>query len=183
MKNKKLLDFLNNFENYIAAVLFMFVCVLLMTQVVTRYVFNHAITWAEEVATMLFVPMIYCGVSGAVTHRKHISIDAVQSVVPFKVKKALCLFSDAVFLCFCFAVQKPFYNVIVSIQNSVYPLTQLQKKFIYWTIPILLLLTAVRIVQDMIRLWKEDEENLGKTKPTIDLDACEREARERGLIK
>lgn len=183
MKKKTVIEVLNNFENYVAAVLFMVVCILLTTQVITRYCFNHAITWAEEVATMLFVPMIYCGVSGAVTHRKHINIDIVQTLAPFKVSKALRIFSDVVFIAFCFAIQGPFHRVILTLQDSVFPLTQFQKKYFYWMVPILLMLTAIRLVQDIVRLWKEDKENLGKKKPTIDLDACEQEARERGLIK
>ena len=48
-------------------------------------------------------------------------------------------------------------------------------KIAYWPVPILLCLITIRIIQNIIRLWKEDEENLGKSVPTIDLDAAERD--------
>ena len=33
----------------------------------------------------------------------------------------------------------------------------------------------IRLIQDTIKLAKESEENLGVSKPSMDLDACERE--------
>lgn len=166
---------LNQFESYIGAVLFIAICVLMLVQVISRYLLGNAITWAEELATVMFVPMIYCGFASAVTNRKHISIEAVQFFVPFKIRKAMKIASEAVFLFFCLYMQGPLFKVVRNLGNSVTDLLKLPKKYIYIEIPILLLLVAVRIVQDIIRLWHEDESNLGKTKPTIDLEACERE--------
>lgn len=31
----------------------------------------------------------------------------------------------------------------------------------------------IRLVQDTLRLYKEDKSNLGASKPAMDLDACE----------
>lgn len=170
---------LNQFESYIAAFLFIFICVLMFLQVISRYVFKHAFTWAEELSTLAFVPMIYCGFASAVTNRKHITVEAVQFFVPFKVRKALKIISEFVFLFFCIYMQAPLYRVVDNLGNSVTDLLRIPKKYIYIEIPILLLLVAIRIIQNIIRLWHEDESNLGKSKPTIDLDACEREAAER----
>lgn len=166
---------LNQFESYIGAFLFLAICVLMLIQVISRYLLGRAITWAEELSTLMFVPMIYCGFASAVTNRKHISIEAVQFFVPFKVRKAMKIASEVVFLFFCLYMQGPLFKVVRNLGNSVTDLLKLPKKYIYIEIPILLLLVAVRIVQDIIRLWHEDESNLGKTKPTIDLEACERE--------
>lgn len=166
---------LNHFESYIGAVLFIAICVLMTVQVISRYLLGHAITWAEELATLMFVPMIYCGYAAAVTNRKHISIEAVQFFMPFKIRKGMKIASEIVFLFFCIYMQGPLFKVISNLGNSVTDLLRIPKKYIYVQIPILLLLVAIRIVQDIIRLWHEDESNLGKTKPTIDLEACEQE--------
>lgn len=170
---------LNNFEAYICAFLFIAICVLMFIQVVTRYIFGHAITWAEELATLMFVPMIYCGFASAVTERKHISVEAIQFFVPFKVRRIMKIASELVFFFFCLYMQKPLFKVIENLGNSVTDLLRIPKKYIYLEIPILLLLVAVRLVQDIIRMMHEDESNLGKTKPSVDLDACEREYLER----
>jgi len=174
---------LNNFESYVGALLFIFVCALMFTQVISRYFFNHAITWAEELATLLFVPMVYCGYASAVTNRKHISVEAIQYFVPFKVRKIMKIASDVVFLFFCIYMQFPLSRVISNLGNSTTDLLQFRKKYIYITIPILLILVAIRLVQDILKLIKEDESTLGKTKPTIDLEACEEEYKDRQRAK
>lgn len=170
---------LNEFESYIGAFLFIGICILMSVQILSRYVAGHAITWAEELATLMFVPMIYCGFAAAVTHRKHISIEAVQYFVPFKVRKVMKIASSIVFLFFCIYMQGPLYRVIENLGNSVTDLLRIPKKYIYIEIPVILLLVAVRLIQDILRMWKEDESNLGKKKPDIDLDACEEEYRRR----
>ena len=185
MKEKKIAwkDVLNNFEMYIAAILFAVIAVLLFVQVFSRYVLNHSFAWTEEMATLLFVPMIYCGISSAVTKRKHVNIEIVQEFVPFRIRKLLMILSNIIFLVFCIYIQFPLYRVIENLGTSVTDLLRIRKTYIYIWIPFLLLLTAVRIIQEIIRLWKEDETNLGYSKPAIDLDACEEEARRKGLIK
>ena len=70
----------NQFELYAAAVLFAVIGVLLTIQVFSRYILNHSFSWAEELATLLFVPMIYCGIASAVTKRKHVSVEIVQQI-------------------------------------------------------------------------------------------------------
>jgi len=175
MKKKGWKYILNEFESYLGAYLFIAICVLMTIQVISRYLLGHAITWAEELATLMFVPMIYCGFASAVTHRKHISIEAIQFFVPYKVRKVMMIASQIVFLFFCIYMQAPLYKVISNLGDSVTDLLRIPKKYIYIEIPVILLLVAIRIVQDIIRLWHEDESNLGQKKPTVDLDACERE--------
>ena len=69
--------FLNEFEIYLGTIVFLVLTALLTIQVISRYVFNSAITWAEELAVIMFVWLIYLGVAGAVTNRKHLKIDAL----------------------------------------------------------------------------------------------------------
>ena len=167
--------YLNNFEAYIAAALFIIICALMFIQVVTRYVFNHAITWTEEMASMLFVVLIYCAIASAVTHRKHIYIGVVLGAVPFKVRKAMMIAGNVFFGAFCVYIIPPFMKVISVLGASKTVLLGVPLKIAYWPVPILLVLITIRIIQNILRLWKEDEENLGKSVPTIDLDAAERD--------
>ena len=175
-------EILKNFETYIAAILFAIIAVLLTVQVFSRYVLNHSFAWTEELATLLFVPMIYCGIASAVTKRKHVSIEIVQQLVPFKVRKVLMILSQIIFLVFCVYIQFPLYKVISNLGDSVTDLLRIPKKTIYIWIPLLLILVGIGVIQDIICLWHEDKDNLGHSEPTIDLDACEEEARRRGLI-
>ena len=175
MKNKGLLYWLNNFESYISCGCFLTITGLLTIQVVSRYIFGHAITWTEEISTILFVVMIYTAIAAAVTERKHIRIEALISAMPFKIRRIMLIVSNLIFIVFCIIFQPAMFKIIDELGSSVYPLSRVPKAPVYAIMPACLLLTAVRIIQDILRLLKENEDNLGNAEAAIDLDAMERE--------
>ena len=54
----------------------------------------------EEFATIMFVWMIYLAISAAVTYRKHLRIDFLLDMMPFKVKKVMLIISNVIFALF-----------------------------------------------------------------------------------
>lgn len=171
----KILYILNNFEAYIAALSFGIVMVLLSIQVVSRYVFSKSITWTEELATVLYVLMIYCAISASVTKRKHLRIELIYDLVSYKARKAIMILGDIIFLFFCIYVQFPLWKWVNTLGFGETSLLRIPKSLVYGCIPVFLLLTAVRIVQNIIRTIKENEETLGASEPAVDLDKCEQE--------
>ena len=151
---------------------------LLTVQVVSRYVFKHSFTWTEEAAVVMFVWLIYLGVAAAVTKRKHLKIDALITVLPFKGKKVLLILDNVICFGFCIGIVPPFTSIIRNQieKNAVTSLLRWPKAVIYSIIPICMVLTCIRLVQDTIRLCKENEKELGQSKPTIDIEALERQA-------
>jgi C4-dicarboxylate transporter DctQ subunit len=167
--------FLNNIELYLGTICFIIITIMLTLQVISRYILRSSFTWMEEFATIMFVWMIYFGVSAAVTKRKHLRIDFILDMVPFKVKKAMLIISNIVFAVF---------NVIINLMgNSKTTMLHWPQWLVYAIIPVSLILSVVRLVQDSIRLYKEDESNLGISKPSMDLDACEAIYREKLAAK
>ena len=128
----------------------------------------------EEFATIMFVWMIYLGVSAAVTHRKHLRIDFVLNMVPFKVKRAMLIFSNVIFAGFNVYVTYIMADVIRLLGSSKTTMLQLPQALVYSVIPLSLIITCIRLVQDTAKMMKENEENLGASKPSMDLNACER---------
>ena len=160
MKNGKfdLKTFLNNIELYLATLCFIVLTVMLTLQVFSRFILHHSWTWMEEFATIMFVWMIYLAISAAVTYRKHLRIDFLLDMMPFNVYISVIMF-----------------NVIKLLGASKTTMLKIPQQLVYIVIPISLLLTVIRLIQDTIKLAKESEENLGASKPSMDLDACERE--------
>ena len=175
--------FFVNIDQYISAILFIIIMVLLFMQVVSRYVFRHSFTWTEELSILLFVWMTYMGVSSAVTYRKNLRIDALLDVVPFKVKKAMLIISDIIFIIFNIYLIFPFLELIKSIGTSVTPILGIPKAITYWLIPVILVITCIKLIADIRKLIGEDEKRLGASKPSIDLDAMEREYLEKKMKK
>lgn len=181
MKNESLAKkLLNHFEVYAGAGIFIIMTILLFVQVVTRYCFGHAVTWAEEVATILFVWMVYLGVAAAVLSRKHLKIDAFVEILPFKAKKTLLIISNVIFLAFSLYIIFPMMSLVnnYAAKSAASPILKIPKALSYVVMPLCFLLTAIRLVQEIIRLSKEKEKELGVSKPIIDIAALEKEAEE-----
>ena len=66
--------------------------------IVARYFLHSSISWAEEVMLFLMVGCVFLG-SGIVTWSgRHIRMDIIVRLMPEKVRAALALFSELVFL-------------------------------------------------------------------------------------
>lgn len=167
--------FVVNIDQYISAILFIVIMVLLFMQVVSRYVFRHSFTWTEELSVILFVWMTYAGVSSAITYRKNLRIDALLNAVPFKAKKVMLIISDVVCIVFDIYLIFPFLQLINGIGSAKTPILGIPRALSYWLIPFIMVVCVVKLVADIFKLAKEDEKNLGASKPSLDLDACERE--------
>jgi TRAP-type C4-dicarboxylate transport system permease small subunit len=72
-----------------------------ITQVVTRYGFNHPLTWPEEFSTLLMVWMTFAGAGYLLKKRMHIEIDFLTNFLPRKWQKAIDLFNYFLMFCFC----------------------------------------------------------------------------------
>ncbi len=186
MKNDSFFKkFINNFETYLSAILFIAMTVLLFTQVVTRYCFHHAITWTEEISCVVFVWLVYLGVSAAVLPRKHLRVDVLLNSLPFKAKRIVLLFDNLVSIGVLGFLIKPI--IILSktfgMVNAKTDLLKMPKQVIYAVIPVCMAIAIIRFVQDSLRLMKEDHENLGQSVPSLDIAAFEAEARAKGYLK
>lgn len=170
--------FLKDYESYLAAYLFIFLTIMLFVQVVSRYLFNSAVTWTEELANIIFVALTYLGVSSAVKHRKHLSIDFVVEKVSFNKKRMMLIISDIVFILFCIYMLWPMMTIINGyngLGGASSPLLKIPKVISYGIVPICFVLTVFRLVQDIVKLLNEEEQEIGASKPTLDLSAAEKE--------
>jgi TRAP-type C4-dicarboxylate transport system permease small subunit len=63
--------------------------VLVIAQVVLRYVFNDPLTWSEEMARIVFIYLSFLGIGAAYGRRRHMSIDALVILLPARMRKAV----------------------------------------------------------------------------------------------
>lgn len=174
-KKSKIKEILNTFEIYCGVVLFILLTVLLTLQVVTRYILNRSLGWTEELGQIVFVWMLYFGIAAAVRKRKFLRIEFLLDRVPFKVKRALLIIDNIIQGIFNLVMIMPVMQIIENFKNAKTTLLKIPKRFAYMIIPCMLLLTTIRIVQEVWVLAHESEKTLGVGKPTIDLEAAERE--------
>jgi TRAP-type C4-dicarboxylate transport system permease small subunit len=174
------LKYIKRLDAYIALITSMLMCILLFIQVVSRYLFKYAIPWAEELALISFVISTYAGISIAVTKHRHLKVDILTTFLPYRWKKALDIFGDLIFAAFCIYIIFPFMNIIEKVvrTNGSYVVTGIPKAAIYIMIPVFLIITAARLIGDIVELIKETEDKQkNRRKPILDLVAVEEEAK------
>jgi TRAP-type C4-dicarboxylate transport system permease small subunit len=82
----------------IAGVLLILSVSLNIANVVGRYVFNHSIYWAEEVMVFLMVGCVFLGNGVVAWSGRQIRMDVIVSMMPPKLRDALYLFSELLFI-------------------------------------------------------------------------------------
>ena len=71
------------------------------------------------------------------------------------------------------------YQIILNMLKlkQVYSVTRMPRVYVYIFMAVMLALSVLRAVQEIIKLTREQEQELGKAKPAFDLDAIWEEGR------
>jgi TRAP-type C4-dicarboxylate transport system permease small subunit len=82
----------------LAGVLLLLSIILNFANVVGRYLFNHSIYWAEEVMLFLMVGSVFLGNGVVAWSGRQIRMDVIVNMMPAKLREALNLFSELLFV-------------------------------------------------------------------------------------
>lgn len=98
MKFKKITTIIGKAEDIFLMLLLSIIFILLLTQVVSRYVFNMPITWTEEAARYLQIWVTYIGMSLAIRYNAHVRITALHDRLPEKSQKFIQLIVNLIII-------------------------------------------------------------------------------------
>lgn len=93
---KNLSFVLNNLEDLVAAFFISITTILVVINIVLRYVFNSGLVWSEEVATGCFVWSVFIGAVAVFKHRGHVGVDIIVKRMPQGMQKAIGLITDVI---------------------------------------------------------------------------------------
>jgi C4-dicarboxylate transporter DctQ subunit len=120
--------------------------------VIGRYFFGYSIYWAEEVMLFLMVGCVFLGNGVVAWSGRQIRMDVVVGMLPEKLRKALDLFSDLVFIATTLTIMVWGWPVIVNLyqfdersQSANIPI-YIPQGLIPVGLAIMALLAAVRLV-------------------------------------
>lgn len=63
--------------------------ILVIAQVILRYVFNAPLTWSEELARITFIYLTFMGIGAAYGRRRHMFVDSLIMLFPLQIRKAI----------------------------------------------------------------------------------------------
>ena len=87
-------------ENWFAIALMAASALITILQVVTRYGFNHPLTWPEELCTLLLVWMTFFGASLLLKKEQHIEIDFFTQLMPRRAQQVIGLINVVLIFAF-----------------------------------------------------------------------------------
>lgn len=148
----------NNLEAFIGSVFLVLMVAFTTIQVAGRYVLSTPFPWTEEMTRYMFIWMVYIAVGYAVKTDKHIRITFVRTLLPKKIRPVLDIFSDLVFLFLavvCTIEANKMMGIIKSGGQTSVSLWFIPMWAVYIVMPIGFLFLCIRLVQDIIKRYKE----------------------------
>lgn len=131
---------------------------ILLAQVIMRYVFSRPLTWSEEAARYIFVYVSFIGISYAYRQKGHIRMEVVVNLFPQAVRRGLeVLINLGTIALFCYMI--PFSFRFIGIQAGVKATaTHIPMSIVYTALPLGMALSCVRLLISSLRIvWGEEE--------------------------
>lgn len=131
---------------------------ILLAQVIMRYVFSRPLTWSEEAARFIFAYVSFIGISYAYRQKGHIRMEVVVNLFPQAVRRGLeVLINLGTIALFCYMI--PFSFRFIGIQAGVKATaTHIPMSIVYTALPLGMALSCVRLLISSLRIvWGEEE--------------------------
>ena len=157
---KSVFRFIKEYYDEILGCLFLSIIVLLVVvNVIMRYIFSRTISWAEEFTTISFVWCVFLSSAACFRRQKHIGIDIIVERLPKVPRRFAKVFAD---LCVLVMTAYICYLSIVFCSHSLLKTTAiigLPYIFINSSLAVAFLLMLVHIIRF---LWRDIRILLGK---------------------
>lgn len=151
-------------EDWVGLVLLWVLGVLVFIQFFSRYALNDSVAWTEEVARYLLIVLTFVGSAGAVRRGTHIRVEALEQVLPARVRRALWALQDVLRLGFWgFGA---WVSLDLADRLGVMPMDSLNASlaWVYWPVCVGFVLMTLREVQWVSRRWRHGGESAPEPK-------------------
>ncbi|HEY4622298.1 MAG TPA: TRAP transporter small permease [Metalysinibacillus sp.] len=135
------------FEAYACFIILAVMTAVMFAGVVWRYVFNSSLVWSEELTRYLFIWFVFLSASYAVTTKSHIRVDALNMMIPVKIRKYVNLIGSIVWVGFSFFIAYLGVEYALNLldQNTISAAIKAPMGIVYLGIPIGYSLMGIRI--------------------------------------
>jgi C4-dicarboxylate transporter DctQ subunit len=144
---------ISRFEGVMLAVGVIAMTVNTIAAVISRFVFNSAITFTDELNMIFIVVVTYAGLSYAARNGRHIRMSAIYDAMPAKTRKALMIVMASVTSAFMFFLSFYSYYYIFEVYKSgrILPALGLPVFYIYLWVPIGFVVTGLQYAFTVVK--------------------------------
>ena len=135
----------------------LFVCIVIVQEVLRRFGLNFSSAWSQETAQYLFIYLGYIGAAYDVKERAHVRFDVFISRVGERAKGWLYIFAE---LCtIAFAVIAVYWSLHAVVQlvtlGGTTPVLRINKAWFEIAVPLGFTLVVFRSLQAIARDWRD----------------------------
>lgn len=133
--------------------------VLVMVNVVARYVFGLGVLWAEEVSRLLFVWVVFLGAYIALCRRAHMAIVMVVDALPHMPRRLVRALGWGLVMVFLLVLAFSGYRLVASTLGfgRTTPILGISAAWAYMSVPVSAALMTLRALQEIIDAWRGTE--------------------------
>ena len=168
----RIFGYIRKGEIFVSGVVFMSALVVLTINIILRFCFKSAISWAEEFMRYTIIWVTFIGSALCAESNMHVGIDVFVQMTPPLVKKILICFAMACATFFCgYMVEFSFRNTIMlfqTMQRS--PIMQVPMGVVYICMPVGSFFTALRFGRMFVQGLRKPVAEYGNKPEEIEAD-------------
>lgn len=156
----KILKWLNkHLEEYFLVSILSSIVLVMLYQVVRRYIFNSSLTWSEEFCRYAFIWFIFLALPYTILLGSELRMDAILNFFPQAVKKQLLLVITALSFLFCLFLFKQSFQTVweAALTREISPGLHLPKQYVYLAGVVGFGLACFRYLQVLYSMLKRKE--------------------------
>jgi TRAP-type C4-dicarboxylate transport system permease small subunit len=154
----KFIDFINTIVKVAASIMLAVMSVLIVLQVIYRYLLEAPLSWSEEISRYLMVYIVFLGAALSLRYRQMIAIEFIAELLPKPVQKYLNLIVLIICIVFFSILFSVGIDMTQRVEMQTAASTQIPMSIPYAAIPIgavLLMLNAIAVILENMAGRKE----------------------------
>ncbi|WP_320033478.1 TRAP transporter small permease [Halarcobacter sp.] len=152
-------NILGKFEGLMLAAGVIAMAVTTIAAVISRFIFNDALTVTDELNMIFIVIVTFAGLSYAARNGRHIRMSAIYDAMPTKQRKIAMIFISLITSIFMFILAKYSYGYIIEVYESgrILPALGIPVFYVYLWVPIGFTVTGLQYFFTVIKNFSESD--------------------------
>ena len=133
---KKVVSIIFRLTGWVVLLLMTTICIVMLTQVFSRYLFNAPLTWPEELSRYLFIWVVFLGAAIAFRHKAHLGMDFITERLPLNLKGYTERIVELIILGFLILIIYIAPQVLSVTRFQTSPVLNLPMSYVYLAFPV-----------------------------------------------
>ncbi|MGA9228102.1 MAG: TRAP transporter small permease [Mesobacillus sp.] len=156
----KAIDAINRVVGILLAAMLGVMSILIILQVISRFVINFPLTWSEELSRYLMIYIVFLGAGLAMRHNNLISIELLPELLSGNKRRAVIILVMIISIIFFAILFKQGIDILSMVKMQSSPGLQLSMSIPYASIPIgsfVLAINSLAVILDQLSNKQEGE--------------------------